>query len=140
MALISSYPLKKIKMTFTYSKFLLGSVCLKKFSRPLVWDNVYCLMLWLWLASHMQQNEGSCFFFINFFSLHLFIGELGPMMLRYINDNLFLISIILMLVVEMCVCVFVCKHSRMCVWGGALPFCWFCWYEIISFLCFLEWS
>jgi hypothetical protein len=46
----------------------------------------YCLSLTLSCVSYMQQNVGSCLH-IQSFSLCLFIGELGPLMLKNIRDH-----------------------------------------------------
>jgi hypothetical protein len=92
------------------------------FFHTLLWGNDF---LMLRSISCMEQRDGSCFYI--HVSLCLFIGELSPLILRDINSQWLLISVILVVVVMVavwvCVCVCVCVS--------------FFWCEIISFPCFL---
>lgn len=50
-------------------------------------------------VSYMEQKNGSCFCIYSV-NLHLFIGELHPLILIYINDQWLLIPIIFFLTVS----------------------------------------
>ena len=78
-----------------------------------LYSEVMCLSLLLECVSCMQQMVVTVF--VHCASLCLFIGELSPLMLRDINDQWLLFTILLMLVVFVCghVCAslaFACKE------------------------------
>ena len=105
-SLLIDYSLKSILLDIRMATpaCFLGPFAWKTFSQPFTLSR--CLSLWLRCVSCKQQNVGSCFR-IQSLSLCLFIGELSPLILSYINDQWLLTPVIfLFLILCSRVCVF----------------------------------